>query len=90
MTSHINSRIISSFYAVDTPESADRISVLKNDLLALDGALVLDAQVEELKAKKKDLIARKVRENHWFSGSILLGAGTVFTIVGKSTTEDSL
>ncbi len=60
-----------------TALSADdkQIELIRKDLDSLKNALNLDAQISELQSTRKALQGENLKDKHFQSGSILLGAG---------------
>lgn len=76
---------ISSLRSASTPDDA-KISALTSDLSKLNGAMELNAQIADLTATRKSLMAMNLRDKHWLTGSILLGAGVTVSILGAFNT----
>jgi hypothetical protein len=62
------------------------MSTLKKDLSILTSALDLDKTIVALSAERKSLLGGNVRDKHWLTGSILLGAGVSVSILGAFNT----
>eukprot|EP00607_Mallomonas_marina_P001051 CAMPEP_0182427588 /NCGR_PEP_ID=MMETSP1167-20130531/18803_1 /TAXON_ID=2988 /ORGANISM="Mallomonas Sp, Strain CCMP3275" /LENGTH=252 /DNA_ID=CAMNT_0024609923 /DNA_START=240 /DNA_END=998 /DNA_ORIENTATION=+ len=83
----INSEI-SSLSSLDTEEAKTKISALKADLTLLSSPAVqeMDARIKELTATRKSLQGQDLRDKHWNSGSVLLGAGVGMSLLGGLNT----
>ena len=58
------------------PADDKKIELIRRDLDSLKNALGLDAQIAELQSTRKALQGENLKDKHFQSGSILLGAGT--------------
>ncbi len=58
------------------PADDKKIELIRKDLDSLKNALGLDAQIAELQSTRKALQGENLKDKHFQSGSILLGAGT--------------
>ena len=59
----------------ELPADDKQIELIRKDLDSLKNALNLDAQIAELQATRKALQGENLKDKHFQSGSILLGAG---------------
>ena len=57
------------------PADDKQVELIRKDLDSLKNALSLDAQIAELQATRKALQGENLKDKHFQSGSILLGAG---------------
>jgi hypothetical protein len=63
-----------------------KIKILTSDIELLNSALDLNSKISEVSATRKELLSMNLKDKHYTTGSILLGAGVSVSLYGALNT----
>jgi hypothetical protein len=63
-----------------------KIKTLSSDIQILNSALDLNSKISEVSATRKELLSMNLKDKHYTTGSILLGAGVSVSLLGAFNT----
>eukprot|EP01040_Poterioochromonas_malhamensis_P004708 gene4708-5044_t len=69
-----------------SPEAGSKIAEIQKDLQKLSQVTELDVKYKELTDIRKSLLSANLRDKHYVTGAILLGAGVTVSILGAFNT----